>query len=119
MGWRKQPPERMCVVCRARFGQPELARITRVPEADGGALAIDLPRAGRRPRAGRGAYIGARRACWSVDDLARRLGAALKTTWTDDDRARLATFAREIPEEGPPSACPRAGGAGAPAGAIR
>lgn len=98
----------MCVVCRARFPQPELARVTRLPEADGGALTIDLPRPGRRPRVGRGAYIGARAACWQRDGLARRLSAALGTVLSDEERARLAAMAGEVPESGPPPACPLA-----------
>lgn len=100
----------MCVVCRARFGQHELARVTRLPEADGGALTIDLPRPGRRPRVGRGAYIGARSACWQRDGLAKRLSAALGTHLDDDERARLAATADELPASGPPAACPLAVG---------
>jgi len=99
----------MCVVCRARFPQHELARVTRLPEADGGALTIDLPRPGRRPRVGRGAYIGARSACWQRDGLVRRLSAALGTALSDEERARLAAMAGEAPESGPPPTCPLAG----------
>ena len=110
MASRKEPPLRMCVVCRARFPQTELARITRLPEADGGALTIDLPRPGRRPRVGRGAYIGSRPACWQRDGLAKRLSAALGTTLTDDERSRITAQAGELPDGGPPAACPLAAG---------
>jgi len=96
----------MCVVCRARFPQAELARVTRLPEADGGALTVDLPRPGRRPRVGRGAYIGARAACWQHDGLAKRLSVALKTTLTDEERSRIAVLAAELTDGGTPSACP-------------
>lgn len=107
---RKEPPLRMCVVCRARFPQPELARVTRLPESAGGALTVDLPRPGRRPRLGRGAYLGARMACWQGDGLTRRLTAALKTTISDEERTRMIALAADLPEGGPPAACPLAAG---------
>jgi predicted RNA-binding protein YlxR (DUF448 family) len=103
----------MCVVCRARFAQPELARVVRAPEADGGALTVDLPRPGRRPRSGRGTYIGARAACWRPDGALRRLEAALDTTLTEAERAQLGAVAAALPDDGPPAACPVAAGGAA------
>ena len=70
-------------------------RIVRQPD---GQIVID-PK-GKLP--GRGAYQCATRRCWR-DALARnRLGPALRTTLTEEQRALLEAYASRLPEEPAP-----------------
>jgi predicted RNA-binding protein YlxR (DUF448 family) len=58
---------------------------------------VEVDPTGKGP--GRGAYVCRNTACWERADLAERLGRALKTTLTGDDREELAVFAANLPED--------------------
>jgi uncharacterized protein len=82
-------PARTCVACRKRRDKASLLRVVRGPDGD-----VTVDATGQRP--GRGAYLCADAACWSLSlrrgSLQRALGRELPPTI----RMRL--------EEGPDSA---------------
>ncbi|MBC6954661.1 MAG: YlxR family protein [Chloroflexi bacterium] len=77
---RRQPPIRMCVICRTKDVKRTMTRIVRLPD---GAIAVDLT--GKRN--GRGAYLCDDPACWRRAAESNVLGAALRIVLTDDARA--------------------------------
>lgn len=87
---RKHVPIRTCVVCRQTQGKRDLVRIVRTPEG-----AVRLDPGGKA--AGRGAYLCRARSCWDQALAGNRLGAALKTQLSAEDRAALAAFAATLP----------------------
>lgn len=98
----------MCAVCRQRFAQPELLRVSR-SAANGaeGGIAID---ARGRDAQGRGAYVGPHRACWEHPDLGRRIFASLKMAPSAKARAALTDYAKTRPdrdEDARAASCPR------------
>ena len=76
-------------MCRAKADKRALVRVGRLPQ---GVVVVD--ETGKGP--GRGAYVCRRRACWQDRHVVARLGHALKTTLSADDRARLATFGARL-----------------------
>lgn len=76
--------------CREVLPKRKMVRIVRT--ADG--VQIDLT----GKVAGRGAYLHDRRECWERG-LKGALGHALKTTLTQEDRARLESFMNTLPTD--------------------
>lgn len=85
-------PQRTCVACRQTSGKRDLIRVVRTA-----ASAVEVDLTGRK--AGRGAYLCASRACWERALSRNLLEHALKTTLSDEDRARLLAFAETLPSE--------------------
>jgi predicted RNA-binding protein YlxR (DUF448 family) len=71
----------MCLVCRQKFGKRQLTRIVRT--ADG----VVVDPSGKM--SGRGAYLCDQASCWERAMNTEVVAKALKTSLTDDDRARL------------------------------
>lgn len=78
----KHTPQRTCVSCRITSAKQEFVRAVRTPE---GTVEIDLT----GKRAGRGAYVCARRACWEEALKKGRLERALHTTISTREREEL------------------------------
>ena len=78
----KHVPQRTCVGCRTVIAKRQLVRLVRTAD---GQVRVDP--SGKA--AGRGAYLHARRSCWSQALDRRTLDQALKMTLTDADRAAL------------------------------
>jgi predicted RNA-binding protein YlxR (DUF448 family) len=84
-------PLRTCVACRSTSGKRDLVRIVRTPSG-----AVEVDETGKK--AGRGAYLCARTACW-VDAIKKgRVESALRVKLTPDDRLLLTEFATTIRE---------------------
>ncbi|MFH1084711.1 MAG: YlxR family protein [Chloroflexota bacterium] len=90
-GKGKHIPQRTCISCRQTAGKRDLVRIVRQPD---GQIAIDP----KGKMAGRGAYLCANRTCWRESLAKGRLGPALRTTLTPEQRALLETYAASLPE---------------------
>jgi len=86
----KHVPQRTCIGCRTVLAKRELIRIVRTPE---GVLVDPTGK-----RAGRGAYLHDRRACWE-HGLRGALAHALKTELTPVERERLQAFASTLPTD--------------------
>jgi predicted RNA-binding protein YlxR (DUF448 family) len=86
---RRQPPQRTCIACRSTIGKRELLRVVRTPS---GGVELDLT----GKKSGRGAYICRRAECWEAALKKDRLGSALKTQLSQEDRARLQAFAESL-----------------------
>jgi len=89
-GRRRHVPQRTCVVCRTTGDKRSLTRLVRTPD-DG----VQLDPTGKR--AGRGAYLCDQVRCWERAIAGDVLERALRTTLTDEDRARLRA-ARPAPD---------------------
>jgi hypothetical protein len=89
---RKRVPQRTCVGCHQVLAKRSLIRIVRTLEA----VQVDLT----GKRAGRGAYLHDRRACWERG-LKGALAHALRTELTEIDRVNLAAFMASLPEDAP------------------
>ena len=88
---RRTPPQRTCVACRSTGDKRDLVRVVRLP-----AGGVELDPTGKK--AGRGAYVCRRSACWEAALKKGRLDAALKTTIGADDKLRLVEFAASLNE---------------------
>ena len=86
----KHVPQRTCVGCREVLPKRKMIRIVRT--ADG----VRVNPTGKL--AGRGAYLHDRRECWERG-LKGALAHALKTTLTEDERAKLEDFMNALPAE--------------------
>ena len=86
----KHVPQRTCVGCREVLPKRKMVRIVRTAEG------VQIDPTGKL--AGRGAYLHDRRDCWERG-LKGALGHALKTSLTEDDRARLEEFVNTLPAE--------------------
>ncbi len=98
----KRQPQRTCIACQRVESKRQLVRVVRRPDGD-----IVVDPTGKL--AGRGAYLCAQRSCWLQALAHHKLSRALKVNVTDEQQARLAEYARSLPEESP------AEGDGAPA----
>jgi uncharacterized protein len=86
----KHVPQRTCVGCREVLPKRKMVRIVR--NADG----VRIDPTGKL--AGRGAYLHDQRECWERG-LKGALGHALRTTLTQEDRARLESFMKTLPAD--------------------
>ena|SRR5688500_5757145 len=84
----KHVPQRTCVGCRVVLPKRKMVRIVRT------AGGVQIDPTGKLP--GRGAYLHDRRECWERA-LKGALSHALKTTLSQDDRARLEDFMNTLP----------------------
>lgn len=91
MARRKHIPQRTCVACRQVAGKRELIRIVRSPDG------VQVDPKGKLP--GRGAYLHPVRSCWEQALANRALDRALRTTLSPEERAALAAYAAELPDE--------------------
>ncbi len=82
-------PQRMCVVCREVQGKRGLVRIVRTPDAG-----VQVDSTGKR--AGRGAYLCHRAACWERALSSQVLARALHTTLTEAEIAALRLVAAQV-----------------------
>lgn len=83
MAKRKHKPQRMCVACRESLDKKSLVRIVRTEQG------IFIDETGKQ--SGRGAYLHADLSCWEIG-LKKTLERALKTKFSDPDRARLLQY---------------------------
>lgn len=82
---RKHVPQRTCVACREEFDKRELTRLVRSAEAG-----VVVDKSGKR--AGRGAYLCNRPACWEKVLHSNLLDRALKTKVSAAEKEIVATF---------------------------
>lgn len=80
-GRQKHTPVRMCVVCRQKSGKRQFTRIVRAEEG------VVIDPTGKR--SGRGAYLCNQSSCWERAVNTDVVAKALKTSLTDEDRARV------------------------------
>jgi predicted RNA-binding protein YlxR (DUF448 family) len=85
---RKHVPVRTCVICRERDGKRALTRVVRTAEG------VMVDPTGKMN--GRGAYLCDKAACWQRALTGEALAHALRTTLTNEDRARLSEAARQF-----------------------
>jgi predicted RNA-binding protein YlxR (DUF448 family) len=90
---RKHIPQRTCVVCRETGAKRTLVRVVRT--ADEG---VQPDPTGKRN--GRGAYLCTRPECWQRALSSTVLDKALRTTLTEDDRARLSEAMANLVQSG-------------------
>lgn len=76
--------------CREVLPKRKMVRVVRTAEG------VQIDPTGKV--AGRGAYLHDRRECWE-SGLKGALGHALKTTLTQEDRARLESFMNTLPTD--------------------
>jgi len=86
----KKLPQRTCVGCRQVNPKKSLIRVVRTPEG------VFVDPNGKMN--GRGAYIHEQRSCWQAA-LKDSLAHALKTTFTEEDRARLDARFQALPDD--------------------
>ena len=89
MSAAKHIPQRTCVGCRTASAKREFVRVVRTPEG-----AVEVDPSGKR--AGRGAYLCARRSCWDEAIKKDRLARALRTTIPAQDRDTLRRYAEQF-----------------------
>ncbi len=82
---------RTCVACQQEKAKRELIRLVHTPSGN-----IEVDPTGKK--AGRGAYLCARRACWQLGLKKGALERALKTTISLENRGLLEAFAATLPE---------------------
>jgi len=78
-------PQRTCVGCRQVRPKREMVRVVRTPDAG-----VQVDPTGKR--AGRGAYLCPQRECWEAALARERLGQALRTRLTPQEREALTAF---------------------------
>lgn len=88
----KHIPLRTCVACRTGRPKRELVRVVRTLSGD-----VEVDPTGKK--AGRGAYLCRRRACWELAFRKRSLEHALQTTISPEGVAILQQFGNELPDE--------------------
>lgn len=90
---RHHVSERTCIACRQVKPKKTLVRIVRSPE---GIVQVD--ETGKRK--GRGTYLCRNRACWEAvltDAKRNRLGYALRTSVSPENRQILLNYGRSLP----------------------
>jgi hypothetical protein len=85
----KHIPQRTCVGCREVNAKRALIRLVRTENG------VQIDPTGKA--SGRGAYLHDQRSCWQKA-MKGALANALRMSFTDDDRQRLAAFIAELPE---------------------
>lgn len=84
----RRVPQRTCIVCGTKTSKRELHRVVLTPR---GECAVD----DTGKRAGRGAYLCGRAACWEAALRRGRLAAALRGEIGREDRERLEAYAAD------------------------
>ena len=85
----KHVPQRTCIACRQVAGKRSLIRIVRTGQG------VEIDPTGKK--AGRGAYLHPNQQCWQAILTGNRLGQALRTTISPDNRRTLQTFVATLP----------------------
>ncbi|MEX1018579.1 MAG: YlxR family protein, partial [Litorilinea sp.] len=82
-------PQRTCIACRQVAGKRSLLRVARTAEG------VVIDPTGKQP--GRGAYLHPYQTCWQAVLRGGRLGQALRTRLSADERKRLEDFMQTLP----------------------
>jgi uncharacterized protein len=85
----RRVPQRTCVACGEAKTKRELVRVVHTPSGH-----IEVDPTGKK--AGRGAYLCAKKACWDLGLKKRALDRTLKTTISPEDIARLQAHAETL-----------------------
>ncbi len=84
-------PQRTCVACRKVAGKRSLIRIVRTEQG------VEVDPTGKK--AGRGAYLHPNQQCWQAILSGNRLGQALRTTVSPENRRALQAFMATLPAQ--------------------
>ncbi len=84
-------PQRSCVACRKVAGKRSLLRIVRTEQG------VEVDPTGKK--AGRGAYLHPNQQCWQAILSGNRLGQALRTTVSPENRRALQAFLATLPAQ--------------------
>ncbi len=87
---RKHVPQRTCIACRKVEGKRALIRLVRTEDG----VEIDLT----GKKSGRGAYLHPVQECWWAMLEGNRLGSAMRTKLSAENRAGLVEFAQTLPQ---------------------
>jgi predicted RNA-binding protein YlxR (DUF448 family) len=87
---RKHVPQRTCIACRKVAGKRALIRLVRTENG------VEVDKTGKM--AGRGAYLHPVQTCWQVVLEGNRLGGAMRTRLSAENRAELFEFSKTLPE---------------------
>ena len=82
-------PQRTCIACRKVAGKRSLLRIVRTEQG------VEVDPTGKK--AGRGAYLHPNQQCWQAILSGNRLGQALRTTVSSENRRVLQAFMATLP----------------------
>ncbi|MGH2486305.1 MAG: RNase P modulator RnpM [Ktedonobacterales bacterium] len=93
----RRVPVRTCIACRQARPKRELIRVVRTP-----AGRIELDPTGKK--SGRGAYLCARRSCWTPAFEKGKLEREFEMTLSPEDRAALEAYVATLPVETAPPA---------------
>ena len=85
-------PQRTCIACQEIKEKKNLIRLVRTED---GVAEVDI--FGKKP--GRGAYLCSKRVCWELALKKNRLGYALRTKLSDDNRHILIEYIHNFLEE--------------------
>ena len=88
---RKHVPQRTCIACRQVAGKRGLIRLVRTETG------VEVDPTGKK--AGRGAYLHRRRACWQIMLEGNRLDSALRTRMSPENKATLAGYMATLPTD--------------------
>ncbi|MFN8494015.1 MAG: YlxR family protein [Caldilineaceae bacterium] len=84
-------PQRTCIACRKVAGKRSLIRIVRTEQG------VEVDPTGKK--AGRGAYLHPHQQCWQAILSGNRLGQALRTTVSSENRRALQAFMATLPAQ--------------------
>jgi predicted RNA-binding protein YlxR (DUF448 family) len=85
----KHIPQRTCIACRQVAGKRALIRLVRT------ANGVEIDPTGKK--AGRGAYLHPNQACWRTVLNGNRLGQALRTSISPENRQLLLAYLATLP----------------------
>jgi predicted RNA-binding protein YlxR (DUF448 family) len=85
----KHSPQRTCIACRQSAGKRALIRLVRT------ANGVEIDPTGKK--AGRGAYLHPTQKCWRAMLNGNRLGQALRTSISPENRQMLLAFLATLP----------------------
>ena len=85
----RRPPMRTCIACQENKPKRELVRVVHTP---GGAVQGDVT----GKKAGRGAYLCAKKNCWQLGLKKHAIERALKTSVSPEDLAALESYAATL-----------------------
>ena len=87
----RRAPQRTCVACQQETAKRALVRLVRSPSG-----VVEIDPTGKK--AGRGAYLCARKSCWQLGLKKGALQRALKTSISPENRSALEAFAATLPD---------------------
>jgi uncharacterized protein len=85
----RRAPQRTCVACGESNAKRELVRVVHTPSGH-----VEVDPTGKK--AGRGAYLCAKKACWALGLKKHALDRALKTTVSPEDIVQLQAHAETL-----------------------